>query len=138
LNAHRHILTLVFWFSVFATGRCADRKTAPPFILAASDVLTNSVHLGGGTTNVYLNFRFERKSPEEIKEILRLYVQKQVAVIGSHGPTVHGEVVGGLVAENGGPTVGLVLSFKTAVDAKKGRLNLIDRNPAPFDNQLIL
>jgi hypothetical protein len=73
-------------------------------------------------TNVYVNFRFEGKSAEDIMAVYGPNVGKAVIIAGVDLTNTQGVVEGILSSSN--IVVGIVVSFQTREDAKIAAKNL--------------
>jgi hypothetical protein len=84
-------------------------------------VITNSIRLAPkAITNVYVNFKFENKSPETIKELVTRNINKKVLIASGESKPTEGMVVGLLVEGDSAP-LGIVVSFTTRVEAERAR-----------------
>ncbi len=106
---------------------CFAENMTQPLVVTSYDVLTNSVRLGDGETNVYVSFRFEHKTPAEISEIIRKHVTKDVVIVDGAVTVARGKVEGALAQSNGELT-GLVISFENRAQAEKAHQRLRIRN----------
>ena len=109
---------LIFVLSIggMSAGQCQVPKSQP-LVITANEVMTNSIRIAPlpTMTNVYVNFRFEGKSVEEIMALVPPNVWKPVIIVGVDSTKTQG-VVQGVLASNSIP-VGIVVSFQTREDA---------------------
>ncbi len=121
----RNYYLLIFGFVIggISIGRCQVDKT-PPLVITANDVMTNSIRIAPlpTMTNVYVNFRFEGKSAEDIMAVYGPNVGNAVIIAGVDLTNTQGVVEGILSSSN--IVVGIVVSFQTREDAKIAAKNL--------------
>lgn len=102
---------------------CQDNSGAP-LVITANDVMPNSVRIAPKTTtNVYVNFKFEGKSAEDIKALVGRHSKQPVIIAGEDSARTQGVVEGFLVESNSVP-VGIVVSFPTRADARTAARSL--------------
>ncbi len=131
LVVRHHLMRSYFLIFVLCVGgislaRCQEHKSAR-FVIRADEVMPNSIRIAPNTTtDVHVNFKFEGKSPEEIKELVGRNSMKPVFIEGVDSTRTQG-VVKGILAEHNIP-VGIVVSFETRADAEKAKQSLRVRN----------
>jgi len=111
-------LIFVLFIGGISTGQCQVAKSSP-LVITANDVMTNSIKIAPlpTMTDVYVNFRFEGKSAEDIKTVVGRNSTKPVIIVGGDSTRTQG-VVAGLLVESNNVPVGIVVSFPTRADAQ--------------------
>ena len=119
-------LVFVLFIGGISTGRCQVAKSSP-LVITANDVMTNSIWIAPLPimTNIYVSFRFEGKSAEDITALVARNVWRPVIIAGLDSTDTQG-VVQAVLASNSVP-VGMVVSFETRADAEKAKKALRER-----------